>query len=72
MYCCAVPHFQVLGIYWNHVSDTAGILDEISSREVQEHNGGQHDILVLLQHTRSTDVCSFILPRRHEQASPGK
>jgi hypothetical protein len=20
MYCCAMPHFQILGIFWDHVS----------------------------------------------------
>jgi len=62
MYCGAVPHFQILGIFWDHVSDTVGILDKISPGYVQEYNGGQHDILVLLQYSRAADVCPFILP----------
>uniref|UniRef100_A0A453SD00 diacylglycerol O-acyltransferase n=1 Tax=Aegilops tauschii subsp. strangulata TaxID=200361 RepID=A0A453SD00_AEGTS len=34
--------------------------------------GGQHDILVLLQHSWATNVCSLVLPRCHEQTGSDK
>ncbi|CAI0387906.1 unnamed protein product [Linum tenue] len=67
VHCCSLPHLQVLGVSWNYVPDPTCLAYKRSSGEVQELDGGEHDILVNVLHIRPTNVCASLLSRPDEQ-----
>nr|GEU60264.1 diacylglycerol acyltransferase 1 [Tanacetum cinerariifolium] len=48
LYRCSMPHFQVLGIYRDHVPGSAGLNNKLLAEQVPKLDGGKYNLLVLL------------------------